>query len=555
MKKSSNKTAELNSLAQGQVTSVADLPKQKKISFFSAMMVVVGSSIGAGIFLRSQSVLDNAQGSLPLAILSWVVAAFAVITMALSLIEVASASNDNLSLIGWCKTFNSKYIYKASKNFMFYVYNPLTFFFMPLYVLLQFQDAIGVFTHTTIAEDGAVDLMPFQFGTGNDWLIWTVISLAITIYFILSAGFSSRIGNIQNLAITSVKFIPLAIAAFIGYAYIANVPGASDNIGVAPDPGPNYDPTRFSTFNPGFGMFLAMSGIFFAYDGFYVTAGLQTEMKEPRKTPKAILFGLLIVTGIYLAIAISMSLNGTGSFFAFGEWLIANGMAWLFCLVNILIAIGILGIVNGFAMWAPRFTEDLIRENEIPFSEKFQGKLNANKPKVGIMYTLGLSIPTIIVFSIIGSLAFEDTTGYGDIYGATMAELYSFADIMANWTALFAFAFISFAIYGGLKNRKTKKVEVQKYKHFVPVAIMAITVMNLTLVVTLIAPIIDLFLLYVPGGNVDQTSLIGRVMLVVVLIILMGIMFLPTVYEDYVAKKKGDSTPIKAELEKIQENI
>ena len=30
-----------------------------------------------------------------------------------------------------------------------------------------------------------------------------------------------------------------------------------------------------------------------------VTAGLQTEMKEPKKTPKAILFGLIIVTVIY----------------------------------------------------------------------------------------------------------------------------------------------------------------------------------------------------------------------------------------------------------------
>ena len=83
------------------------------------MMVAVGSSVGVGIFLRSACVLGHAQGSLPLAISSWLGASFAVIAMALSLIESASARNDNLSLIGWCKTFNSRIMYKASKTLCF----------------------------------------------------------------------------------------------------------------------------------------------------------------------------------------------------------------------------------------------------------------------------------------------------------------------------------------------------------------------------------------------------------------------------------------------------
>jgi len=63
---------------------------------------------------------------------------------------------------------------------------------------------------------------------------------------------------------------------------------------------------------PGFGLFIAVAAIFFAYDGFYVTAGIQSEMKEPKKTPLAILFGLIIVTVIYLLIAIAMSLGASG---------------------------------------------------------------------------------------------------------------------------------------------------------------------------------------------------------------------------------------------------
>ncbi|MGL5246507.1 MAG: APC family permease [Mycoplasmoidaceae bacterium] len=540
MKKAKNKSNKLDISSEPKVQPISEASTSKKISFFSAMLVVVGSSVGAGIFLRSASVLDHAQGSLPLAILSWLVAAFAVIAMALSLIEIASARNDNLSLIGWCKTFNSRIMYKASKNFMFYIYLPLTYFFMPMYVILQLQDGIGVWTHTTIDPSGVVSLAPFSFGTQVDWLIWSVISLAISIYFIFSAGLSSKLGNIQNLAISFVKFIPLLVAAFIGYAFIAME--GTGGIEIAPNPDLNYDATRFSTFNPGFGMFLAVSGIFFAYDGFYVTAGLQTEMKEPQKTPKAILFGLVIVTTIYLAIAISMSLNGNGSFFGFGEWLVSENLDWLFGLINILIAIGILGIINGFSLWAPRFIEDLIQENELPFSSKYVNKLNANRPVVGIKYTLAASIPIVILFSIIGSLGFEDTVGYGeDLYGSKMGALYSFCDIVANWTAVFAFAFIVAAIYGGIRNRKTQKIKTEKYKNFMPVAIISVLIMSVTLFFTVLTPIIDLMLIYVPGANITNEGLLGRIMLVVVLFLFFAIMFIPTIIEDFIAKKKDPS--------------
>ncbi len=123
----------------------AAAPTSKKIGFFSAMLIVMGSSIGAGIFFKAEGVLKDSQGNLIFAIFAWLLAAFAVIAIALALLEVASARNDNLSLIGWTKTFNSRTLYKASKNFMFYIYLPLTYFFMPFYVILSIQDALASF--------------------------------------------------------------------------------------------------------------------------------------------------------------------------------------------------------------------------------------------------------------------------------------------------------------------------------------------------------------------------------------------------------------------------
>ncbi|MBR2857761.1 hypothetical protein IKE96_00890 [bacterium] len=47
---------------------LANAPLKKKIGFFSAMMIVVGSCIGAGIFFKAGKVLEYSQNSLILAI-------------------------------------------------------------------------------------------------------------------------------------------------------------------------------------------------------------------------------------------------------------------------------------------------------------------------------------------------------------------------------------------------------------------------------------------------------------------------------------------------------
>ncbi|SYV90394.1 Uncharacterised protein, partial [Metamycoplasma alkalescens] len=49
---------------------VTSNPK-KKIGFFAAILVVIGSTIGVGIFLRAKSVLENSAGNIALAIAVW----------------------------------------------------------------------------------------------------------------------------------------------------------------------------------------------------------------------------------------------------------------------------------------------------------------------------------------------------------------------------------------------------------------------------------------------------------------------------------------------------
>ena len=207
-----------------------------------------------------------------------------------------------------------------------------------------------------------------------------------------------------------------------------------------------------------------------------------------------------------------------------------------------MIAIGVLGIINGFAMWAPRFIEDLIKEGELPFSIRYKDRLNESKPKVGIMYSFVITIPIVIVFTLIGALAYIDN--YGSSYGTGMGKLYTFADLMGTWTALFTFGFITASIYGGIKNRKSKKIKTDQKSYFVPMAISAVIIVSLALIVTILIPIIDLLLIaQLDLAKVENATdiIVSRVMLVITLVIFVALSYGTTLVEDKINIKKFGS--------------
>lgn len=448
---------------------------------------------------------------------------------------------------------------------------------MPLYVILSIQDGVAaIYIQTGRVYNGL--------GTNADWAIMMAIVIGMSVYFIVVCGMSSRMGNIQNWIITAFKFIPLVFAAILGFVVVGMqhaiaTPGYQ--AGFNPTPTPDASSTySFTNMTPGFGMFISAGAIFFAYDGFYVAAGVQSEMKEPKKTPLAILFGLIVVTVIYLIIAISMSLGAVnGGPQGYANFLVDKKVAPIYATFQILIGVGVLGIINGFALWSTRFVEDLVKANELPFSTRMVGKIKEKWAMVGIIYNLAISLPIIIIFCIIGGIAYIDNYngatfcsiqslengGYvtsqqiKDVfekagfvsdnniiynYGSGVGKLYTFADLMATWTSVAAFTFILCAIVGALRNRKTGLVKVQKSKIFVPMAICAIITMSLPIFFTFFQPIADMFFLFrIPNlgaGQANHDELISRIMTVVVLFIFIGLMFIPTVIEDlYMIKKFG----------------
>lgn len=488
----------------------------KKIGFFSAILIVLGGSIGAGIFLRSESVLKNSGGNLIWAIIVWLIAGFTVVTMALGLVEVASGRNDNLGMIGWAKAFNTLKIYKATKFFMTYLYLPFTYFFMPYYVILQFQDGISAFNKTgqALQNFGGSKLAPW---------FYFLIALALTVWMVFSAGISSRAGNIQNWVVTAVKFIPLVAVVIVGFIFaFIKVKGnrGIDSVKYIIEKGDLFNlsatnkdgDVSFFSLSPFLAVFASLGGIFFAFDGFYVTAGVQSEMKNPEKTPAALTIGLSSMTAIYILIAVAMSMGAkSGGFYAYQKLLEAKGHAWAFGVINFCIAIGIIGILNGFTMWASRWVEDLIKEGEISVPVKvYKYMKNSKMPLVGALFVLFLALPFMIIFTIIGAYGYKPISYSGGNYGYKIAELLSFADLMANWMAVFAFAFIAMSIVGAIQNRKKHFIAVTENKHTKWAGSIAVVMVLLTMTFLVIDPFASFFIAlgqYGMGKNVKNDLL------------------------------------------------
>ena len=519
--------------------------KNKKIGFFSAVLLVIGSSIGAGAFLKNGEILSNVGGSYLLTIISWIFSIIGVICMGLALIEVSSVNtSSNLGVVGWVKQFCNKFLYKTAKNFMAFLYLPLNFFIMPYYAVMMFQDA---------------------FGWQTSWWVVTLISLALTLWFFIVSGISSHAGNIQNWIITSVKFIPLAFAAIAGFV-VAGINGnPMGGTTLLPDVKQDHVTFMLLTRSTGIlGIIGSIPAISFAFDGFYNAAGMQSEMKEPKKTPRALLIGLLIVSIIDLLIGISLLAGTTNT--NMGK---ISGLAliphWLIAVVEILIAFGILGIINGFAIYNPRYFEDLIKIGDLPCPSKYKSRLNPSRPYVGIVYSGVIMLFFFVILTLIGAFGYSDVNGYSstqltpflggdpvkgyDISSGSLNKLYSFVDLIANWTSIIVFLFVLLPIAGALINRHTQTIKVQQYKSFVPSAWICLTIIGLGMVFVVVSTFANVGIIAGwakdIGHNIKNASgnleiytqetwnieMLGAIMTLVVLAIFICICTIPSIFE------------------------
>ncbi|GMO13646.1 MAG: APC family permease [Mycoplasmoidaceae bacterium] len=451
-------TSKTNSITKAALNQPApEKTKSQKLTFFSTMLIAVGATIGAGIFFKNQSLVNNTGGNLIGVIAAWSIAIIALIAMSFTFGELVSKSKKygGEGFIGWVRQFCGERLHKGLKNFMVIIYFTGNAFFMPYYACSAIQDSHEVFATLVLNK---------TYTPINEWIM-IGIALVIMWYFISTSMKSIKFADAQNKIFMGLKFIPIAFAAIGGIVlysmYGSQAAPAATTLNSA-------SITDLTSSWVGFGVVACIPAIFFAYDGFYSATGSFGKMKDPKKGAASIAIGIVVISAIYILVSLGLLLANKDTptisgLSLFGQN-VGNAKVWgiIIFIMNCLIVMSIFGAINGIDLYSCDYFKSVIMEETIPFSRLIKRKFNMEKDNKGvIVYCMVLFTIVFCMFTGIGMFYFNT---WGGDHGATILKIYSLGDLLTNWTALIVFGVIGLAILSALI-QKTKEIKKNKAKH------------------------------------------------------------------------------------------
>ena len=547
------------------------------------MALVVGSVIGSGIFFKNDSVNETTQSGF-ISLLGWLIIASVVMMIAVGMLELFSAKTKNrrAGVAGISSTFISPGWGKFIGFFFVYAYFPSSLAAVAVYSGSLLMDAIG----------GAIpEVQTFM---NSDAWINLGITTAIGIVIILGVGMTNTLtekpGKWFQTFGTGFQLIPLVLIMFL-VIFLLSAPslfgptygdGSAVPGEIIDGTAPIYEipyipvsgiPNTFnldSTVNGGYyisttgeivaygmaqdGMgiskvlILALPPIMFTFDGFLFASSLQNEAKSKKTFPVALVSGIILISILYLMIAIGtietasipplfdpatltglneglqplialdgkeymvnvtaeqikvLDQGGINQYIIFEDhltWWEMGGVAgltarllpqaasWLPDTVAFIIVISTLTTVSGFFIASARdmsilSSEDLIADP----TGKYLRRNKAGVPQNSSLIVLYMTIGWLIVAKSMDAVFIADQlygwTGEVVEFGSAAFYATPATDFVADFIVVLAFAAYVLPLIGGVVNRFTNKIEVEKNKSFLPAAILGSTV-TLFIVVT-----------------------------------------------------------------------
>jgi basic amino acid/polyamine antiporter, APA family len=302
----------------------------KKFGLFTAIAMVVGIVIGSGVFKSAGDVLIKAGGSLPTAILAWLIGGVIIIfsTLAFSIVALRTAKNSGIiDFVEDVVGEKTAYLVGWFLNFIYY----------PILVGVLSWLA-GSITNTLI-------------GTQAD-LTWPLALLFFIGTYALNI-LSPIIAGKWQVSTTGIKLVPLVLIALVGLIF-GLINGTTIESFVNP---------ATVVVSSGTGLAAAVAVTAFAYDGWITALAITQELKDPKKNlSKALIGGSIIIVGCYILFFIGLSgvITNNEAVSLAGSLdtsvLAASRLFGSFFgpIVSVLILISVLGTLNGLTLGAVR---------------------------------------------------------------------------------------------------------------------------------------------------------------------------------------------------------
>ena len=376
----------------------------RRLGLWSAVAVLVGSTIGSGIF-RTPAGVAALVPDLPLFFAAWVLGGVAVLCGALTYAELAAAFPKS----------GGVYVFIRE------AFGPLPAFLFGWAELWLIRPgafgAIGItasaYTLRTMGLDPAgiaVVLGPIAISAEQLLGAGYIILVAAVNYYGIHRG-----AVLQNLS-TVFKVGALAALILLGFALGTATTGTGGGI---------IDQRAAVGISP---ILLAMVSILWAYDGWADLAFVGGEVRDPQRTlPRALMLGTAIVVVLYLAAnAVYLYLIPMAALS--GAELVAADVAQLVIgpagvvLVSAAIAVSTFGTLNGSMMTAPRIFFAMAEDGNFP---KAIARVDprSSAPTGAILLMAAVGVVTILIRTF-NELANQFIIGIWPFYALAVAAVY-----------------------------------------------------------------------------------------------------------------------------------
>lgn len=329
---------------------------KKNLGVMTAMSIVVGCVIGAGVFFKPYAIYQATGGAPGMGILAWIAGGLASIVAALTFAEVAVLIPKTGGMVAYLgEVYNEKIGFLAGWM--------QTVIFYP-----AFLAGYGVKVGSELGEY-----------LGMHYTLPIAMAVIIILVTLNTLG-SKTAGGIQIVA-TICKLIPLFLLMIFGFIF-----GGGNN--------PVITPVVAEGKNAAAAFGSTLLAVLFAFEGWTNVGTIAGEMKNPgRDLPRAIVGGVSIIMAIYLIINIAylwvipadqlMNLESPASAVAVKIFGPTGGL-----LIKIGIIISVIGAANGFLMSGSRVAYLLASQNALPASRRLS-RLNKNQVPANSIILVG----------------------------------------------------------------------------------------------------------------------------------------------------------------------
>ncbi|WP_277630814.1 APC family permease [Atopococcus tabaci] len=342
---------------------------KKSVSSLTALTVLVGTVIGAGVFFKPAAVF-TASGAPGVGLLAWLIAGIITIAGGLTVAEIGTIYSQTGGLMVYMEEVYGKFWGFLAGWAQMVVYFPANFAALAIIFAAQVISLFGLSSGLTV---------PIAIGTA--------------LFIALMNFMGTQYGGWIQTAATFLKLIPLLVIIVAGLLYPGG--GSTQLLPFAAADRPFM--TAISS---------ALVATLFAYDGWINVGALAGEMKNPGKTlPRVIVGGLSIVMAVYLAINVAYLFVVDSAVLAATETPAAAVATQLFPgiggkLITIGILISVFGAMNGYFLSGMRIPYVLAQRGMLPFSGWF-GHVHAktNIPRNGGIFILFVSVMMMLTGS------------------------------------------------------------------------------------------------------------------------------------------------------------